>query len=41
MSYEDKVYFAALTKQVTLGPFAQQTQLPEVGYLDMFGNDRR
>ncbi|XP_039267273.1 Golgi resident protein GCP60-like [Styela clava] len=41
MSYEDKVYLAALTKQATLGPFAQQTQLPEVGYLDMFGNDRR
>jgi len=41
IEYEDKVYLAALTKQVSSGPYANQKNLPEVGYLDVFGRDRR
>jgi len=41
MEYDDKVYLMALTKQVSHGPLNQQSSLPEIGYLDMFGHDRR
>jgi len=41
LTYDDKVYLAALTKQVSCGPYNDQNNLPEVGYLDLFGRDRR
>ncbi|XP_076816028.1 Golgi resident protein GCP60-like [Clavelina lepadiformis] len=41
MPYDDKVYLSALTKQVSHGPLAQQHDLPDIGFLDMFGHDRR
>ena len=41
MEYDDKVYLSALTKQVSHGPLEQQRELPDIGYLDMFGHDRR
>jgi len=41
LTYNDKVFLAALTKQVSCGPYNDQSNLPEVGYLDLFGRDRR
>uniref|UniRef100_H2ZCX0 ACB domain-containing protein n=1 Tax=Ciona savignyi TaxID=51511 RepID=H2ZCX0_CIOSA len=41
IEYDNKVMLMALTKQVSHGPMNQQNNLPEIGYLDMFGHDRR
>nr|CAB3219678.1 Golgi resident protein GCP60 [Phallusia mammillata] len=41
MEYDDKVQLMSLTKQVSHGPLNQQNTLPDIGYLDMFGHDRR
>uniref|UniRef100_H2XU61 ACB domain-containing protein n=1 Tax=Ciona intestinalis TaxID=7719 RepID=H2XU61_CIOIN len=41
IEYDNKVLLMALTKQVSHGPMNQQSSLPDIGYLDMFGHDRR
>ncbi|XP_074641767.1 Golgi resident protein GCP60-like [Tubulanus polymorphus] len=40
LSYKDKIRLVALTKQVTHGKYSADV-LPEVGFLDVVGNDRR
>ncbi|EDV24002.1 uncharacterized protein TRIADDRAFT_57022 [Trichoplax adhaerens] len=40
MSYNDKLRLIAFWKQVECGPFDHKTA-PEIGYLDVIGNDRR
>lgn len=40
MSYNDKLRLIAFWKQVECGPFDVKTA-PEIGYLDVIGNDRR
>ena len=40
MSYADKLRLAALTKQASKGPFNPE-HMPDVGFLDRVGNDRR
>ncbi|KAM7336617.1 Golgi resident protein GCP60 [Alexandromys fortis] len=39
-TYEEKLKFVALHKQVLLGPYNPDT-CPEVGFFDVLGNDRR
>ncbi|KAL6032451.1 hypothetical protein STEG23_036267 [Scotinomys teguina] len=39
-TYEEKLKFVALYKQVLLGPYNPDTS-PEVGFFDVLGNDRR
>ncbi|KAK7492370.1 hypothetical protein BaRGS_00016467 [Batillaria attramentaria] len=40
LTYKDKVHLVALTKQVAHGKFHTDA-MPEVGFLDVVGNDRR
>lgn len=40
LSYVDKVELVALWKQVTSGRYSQ-SKMPEVGYFDVIGNDRK
>ncbi len=40
LTYKDKLRFVALTKQVSFGKYRTDVS-PEVGFLDVVGNDRR
>ncbi|XP_061429702.1 Golgi resident protein GCP60 [Lethenteron reissneri] len=40
LSYADKLKLVALSRQVSAGPFSPDSS-PDVGYLDVLGNDRR
>jgi len=40
LGYSDKVQLVALWKQITAGRYSQ-SKMPEVGYFDVIGNDRR
>ncbi|XP_060704544.1 Golgi resident protein GCP60 [Hemiscyllium ocellatum] len=39
-TYEEKLKFVALHKQITVGPYSPDS-CPEVGFFDVLGNDRR
>lgn len=39
-SYQDKIQLVALFKQISCGQYSE-SKLPEIGYFDVIGNDRR
>ena len=40
MSYEDKLHLVAFYKQISCGSY-DNSKMPETGYFDVVGNDRR
>lgn len=40
MTYQDKIRLTALWKQASVGKY-DTSKIPEIGYFDVIGNDRR